>query len=259
MNCMGSNETGQQYLNQFDTLNISKKHQRRVGVYVLKEFYASVMVDVRREYLSIDEGIKRDPITTQWGRMLTRIEALEDVPKLDNADDLLPTLKKFRNKTHHNTDYNPPKRQLEQIRELAPLWREWLIKYSRQYHEYREELDPHGTIVEMTEKILQDIRSEQMMNSSGDDELEEIGRKAESLLEQLNRLTAENTEITIDLLNILKDALAVRKELERCQRNPELLRDALYDFYNGEIEFEVQDGEVINISDGSKAIITEEK
>lgn len=212
---MIDNEIGQEYLDQFDTLDIAEKPQRRVGVYVLKEFYATVMVEVGREYLSIEESINRKPIKELWGLSLARIESLYGYSNTDFAsNDLFSGLSEYRRQSHHNTDYNPPIRQLEELRDLAPDWRDWLLKYGKKYYKYEKELDPHGTIVEMAMTTLQEIKAKRptgFESSLSQDLIVE----ADSLMKQLERHKENNDEITTELIDILKTSLVIREEMEQ--------------------------------------------
>lgn len=210
---MIDNEIGQQYLDQFDTLDIAEKPQRRVGVYVLKEFHATVMADVGREYLSIEDGMERDAINEMWGRILARIESLEGFSKLEGAKKMIYTLKQERNDIHHNTDHDPPVRQLNEIRKLAPTWRDWLLKYSRKYYEYEKELDPHGTVVEMAKTTLQEIKAKRPTDFESS-RSKAIITETNGLIKHLNRVKEENDEITTELINILKTSLTLLEDME---------------------------------------------
>lgn len=222
---MESGDIRQQYLNQFDSLDLSKKHHRRIGVYLLKEFYASLMADVGREYFNINEGLKRDPITSQWGQILSRAESLDNFTMVDGVDNLIPTLKNIRNKTHHNTDYDPPRRQLVDIRDFASVFREWLFQNGSDYYEYYEELDPRSIIIGMIRQNINNIMAEQM--SEDHDPSNNTIEKSELLRKRLDNLD-NNNEITVELIEILQGSISLQS---RISTNDKLLQRALMDFY----------------------------
>lgn len=211
---MVDDDIAKQYLTQFDTLDLSEKDQRRMGVYVLKEFYAAVMSEVGRECLDMEDGVKRAALDGMWSKTLTRLESLDDLEKPSESGKIIHQLKQFRNNTHHNTDFNPGKSPLEEARSLAPYWREWLIKKGREYYNLREELDPRGTIIEMAKTALREItNSEDILYA--EHELEEVEKQADLIRDRMDKIENEEGEITLDLIYVLRDALNLRQEMEK--------------------------------------------
>ncbi|WP_145973536.1 MULTISPECIES: hypothetical protein [unclassified Natrinema] len=211
---MVDDEIGQQYLTQYDSFDLSEKAQRRMAVYAIKEFYATVMADVGREYLHIDEEVKRSALDGQWSQVMGRLESLDAVVPPEDTEKVIYGFKEYRIKTHHNTDFNPPKKQLEEARELAPDWRSWLLENSREYHEVREELDPRGMIVEMTRSAIIEITTGRDIEHA-QSQLEDVKEEAEALKKRLEDVETEGgSDITLELIYLLRDALDLRQDMD---------------------------------------------
>ena len=210
---MVDDRIGDQYLNQFDELDLSVKSQRRIAVYVLKEIYATVMADIGRTHLQMSEELKQFALDRQWNQINARLELIDGVDPPKGANKVIHSIKQFRVDTHHNTDFNPPERQLKEARELAPEWRSWLLENSRKYHEIREELDPRGTVIEIVKNTIDDILAGRDIDYAP---LEDIIEEAEELQRQLEEIEQEDeADVTIDLVHLLSDVLILRQEINK--------------------------------------------
>lgn len=58
---------GQAYLEQFEKLDFSQgMEQRRTGMFLLENFYGTILMEVGRDALQCDNSIRNDGVHEQW-------------------------------------------------------------------------------------------------------------------------------------------------------------------------------------------------
>lgn len=65
-------------LELFDELNSDCVSDRRIMVYLLEDFFGSVLVEVGSEHLEFRPSVLGRSIRSQWDLAISRIEHLED-------------------------------------------------------------------------------------------------------------------------------------------------------------------------------------
>lgn len=202
-------------LTNFDELDLGDTAERRIGVYVLEEYYGKTMADVGREYIGLGEEIRDMNLKAQWGKLRVRIESLDQYSLPEEYSSLIPQLKAFRDDIAHDYDEIPPKPNLEKLRRRAPGWKEWLVEQAREYHEVERELDARQTMIQISRNTLQGILEQtELFSGPFEPFIEKTEAQAQTLLDELDEIEEESNEITVDLVYLFADTQELDQEFD---------------------------------------------
>lgn len=208
----------------FDSLKLKDTAERRIGVYVLEEYYGKTMADVGREFLGIGEEIRDMNLNTQWGKLRVRIESLDQFSLPQEYSSLVLQLKAFRDNVAHNYDEIPPKSNLETLRGRAPEWKDWLIEQAKEYHEVERELDARQTMIQITRNTLEGIMKQtEWFSGPFEAFTEKTEDRAEELLYELDEIEENSNEITVNLVHLFSDAKELDQEFDTDELEEELI------------------------------------
>jgi hypothetical protein len=200
-------------LDIFDQLNLEEIGPRRIAVYILEDYYGKVMADLGRENLGIDGRMREMNLKSQWGKIKVRIQSLDRHSIPDEYHSIAPSLKEIRDNVAHDYDYEPPKSHLENLREYAPQWKDWLTDQAHEYQEVRQELSARQTLIQMTRNTLQEVEQESEWLSSSASFFEEAHVYAQEMLEELDRIENSSNRITTELVHLFSDAKELSQEV----------------------------------------------
>jgi hypothetical protein len=191
----------------FDSLDLDQEPERRTAVYVLEEFYGIVMYRIGVEKLNLHAELKSKNLSTQWNRIINRLEALDGFDFPDEYNGIIQKLKSFRNNVAHDYTYDPPKEHLAELRRDAVRWRAWLIEQSERYDEIHRELNARETLLKLSDEsinFVEDARipdrepfSQDVKSAKGD---------IEDLRDDLDQIKTETSEITPELVRLFSEA-----------------------------------------------------
>lgn len=205
------------YLDRFDALDLDKKIDRRVGVLVLDEYFRQSMADIGREYLNLAGVVKKDSISRLWRKTLNRLKLMDSFEEPDQYSAYIEQVHNFRNKTAHNTDYNPPQSNLEEIRDNVMDWLDWLLDQAHQYDSAHTQTAPRDLMIEMARRGLDRMLAEEDMPEDLDDRLEGLQMEAERLLDELEAIEDMEDEITVELIDVLVETIELAQNFEHLQ------------------------------------------
>lgn len=199
--------TGQQYLMMFDNLDLDREHERRTSVYVLEEFYGIVMYKVGVENLNLNAELKSKNLSTQWGRIINRLQALDGFELPNEHDGIIQKLKLFRNNVAHDYTYDPPEDHLCELREDAVSWRTWLIEQSERYDEIHRELNARETLLKLSDESIKFVEDASMPDREPfSQDIKSAKEDVEDLRNDLNQIRTETSEITPELVRLFSEA-----------------------------------------------------
>lgn len=201
-------------LDLFDQLNLKDIADRRIGVYILEDYYGKAMADIGREYLGLDDKMRDKSLKSQWGKIHVRIQSLDHYSIPEEYESIAPSLKEIRDHVAHDYDYEPPVSHLERLREYALNWKDWLTEQAVEYHEVERELGARQTLVQLTRNTLQEVRQESEWLSSTATFFEETEAQAQEMLEELDRTEGNSNEITSELVHLFSDAKELDQEVD---------------------------------------------
>lgn len=135
-------ELGQEYLDQFDELDFSQgMAQRRMGMFLIENFYGTVLMEIGRQGLQCDDSIRNDPVYEQWeeihGRLRSTLNELnkETRPLYEYQELVKNRVKSNRNRVYHEFDEGVSEDTLEELRASGEELRTWLLDAAEDYHE----------------------------------------------------------------------------------------------------------------------------
>jgi DNA repair exonuclease SbcCD ATPase subunit len=195
-------------------LNLEEIGPRRIGVYILEDYYGTAMAEIGREYLGIDGRIREMNLKSQWGKIRVRIQSLDQHSIPEDYQSIAPSLKDIRDSVAHDYDYEPPESQLERLREYAPQWKDWLTDQAQEYQEVQGELSARQTLIQITRNTLQEVEQESEWLSSSASFFQETRVNAQEMLEELERIERSSNEITTDLVHLFSDAKELSQEVD---------------------------------------------
>ncbi|WP_158056539.1 hypothetical protein [Halorussus halophilus] len=211
----GELQENESLLALFDNLDLEDSAERRVGVYVLEEYYGKTMADVGRKYLGLGEEIRDMNLKTQWGKLRVRIESLDQYSLPEGYSSLIPQLKAFRDNVAHDYDEIPPESNLKNLRTRAPEWKGWLIEQTQEYHEVERELDARQTMVQITKNTLEGVLEQtEWLSGPFESHREKTENRAQTLLDELEEIEEESNEITVNLVHLFADAQELDQEFD---------------------------------------------
>lgn len=214
---------GQEQLEIFDRLDLSKKSERRIATYVLEEYFGTVMADVGRKQLDFDDEIKGHNLTSQWGQIRRRLESVSEIEASPEYNELIRNLKKTRNRIAHNYDREGDKSWLEYARSEAEDWRKWLIESTENYTQNRKDLDELGLLKHITENSLTRVLESDapdVPTTGVQEKYDLIMTRASNLDSKFDDLR-ETEEVTVELINLLEDAHALEQSLRDLEEEVE--------------------------------------
>lgn len=210
-------DQGREYLDQFDSLDMDEKIDRRVGVFVLDEYFRQSMADVGREYFNLAGGVKRDSVSRLWRKTLNRLMLMDSFEEPEYSSHI-EQVQEFRNQTAHNTDYDPPQSNLKDIRDDAIDWLRWLLDHAHQYETAHTQTAPRELMIEMTKRSLDRMLAEDDMPEDVGDRLEGLQMEAERLRDELEAVEDVEDEITVELIDLLVETMELAQSFEHLQR-----------------------------------------
>jgi len=205
------------YLDRFDALDLDEKIDRRIGVLVLDEYFRQSMADIGREYLSLAGVVKEDSISRLWRKTLNRMKLMESFEEPDQYSAYIEQVHNFRNKTAHNTDYDPPQSNLEEIRNDVMDWLNWLLDQAHQYDTAHTQTAPRDLMIEMARRGLDRMLAEEDMPEDLDDKLEGLQMEAERLRDELEAIEDVEDEISVELIDVLAETIELAQNFEYLQ------------------------------------------
>lgn len=201
-------------LDLFDQLSLEEIGPRRIAVYILEDYYGTVMADIGREYLGLDGRMRNTNLKSQWGKIEMRIQSLDHYSIPDEYQSIAPSLKDIRDKVAHDYDYEPPESHLQTLRGHALEWKDWLTDQAHEYQEVQSELSARQTLIRMTRNTLQEVEQESEWLSSSTSSFQEVHVYSQEMLEELDRIERSSNEITTDLVRLFSDAKELRQEVD---------------------------------------------
>ena len=209
-------DQGKVYLDKFDSLDMNEKIDRRVGVLVLDEYFRQSMADIGMKYLNLAGEVKRDSVSRLWRKTLNRLMLMDSFEEPEYSVQI-EQVQEFRNQTAHNTDYNPPQSNLEDIRNDAIDWLRWLLEHAHQYETAHTQTAPRELMIEMTKRSLDRMLAEDDMPEDIGDQLEGLQTEAEQLRIELEAMEDAEDEITVQLIDLLVETIELAQSFEHLQ------------------------------------------
>ena len=119
-------------LQTFDSIDLDVDYQRRVAVKPLYDYFQTLILEVAVRFCGQNRNsLKNCHLKTRWEIVKSSLRIIEDPTKWDN---LVESIHNIRSKVEHN-DYKIPKKEaLLQIRQLAPSFKDWILRVGKQYH-----------------------------------------------------------------------------------------------------------------------------
>lgn len=208
----------EEYMSLFDDLDLDQKSHRRLAVWILDDSYRRILCGVGREYLGFSSAKSENRIDILWRKTLDRFESLETFEEPTEKTSNIKQIHDFRNKISHNTDYDPPQSNLEEIRSQTSDWLDWMLPHAHQYHSDHEEMTSRELMIVMAKRSLDRILSE-TEDSDFDAEFGDWSRgirdDAERLKADIEVLEDEGPEISVELVDVLVDAIELAQNLEK--------------------------------------------
>jgi len=209
---MVNSDTGEQRLELFDYLSLDDKEERRLQVLALWDFYSEIVCKVGTTYLGQSADLKDNNLRKQWNRTRNRLNALSSFSSKGDYEQAVKDLHTIRNDTFHDFEHWPEKDRLQEIRELAEEFRNWLIEYGEEYDATIDELDTRETIIRMTERNIEDVLDLRVPHEEPfQSKVQNQKKRAEELEERLDSLDDED-EVTMELVNILMSSMECQQE-----------------------------------------------
>ncbi|SEW00671.1 hypothetical protein [Halobacterium jilantaiense] len=209
------------YLELFDSLDLDEKSHRRMSVWVLDELFRRTLSSVGREYLGFTSGNRERNVKILWQKSLDRFELMDQFEEPEQYSGYVRQIHSFRNNTAHNTDYDPPQSNLEDIRGEVDDWLEWLLSESLRYNSEHEETPPRELMIGMAKRSLNKILAEtedEDITDEFEDWHTDIRENAVELYETIEFLENEEAEISVELIDALVDALELARDYEQMQK-----------------------------------------
>jgi predicted nucleic acid-binding Zn-ribbon protein len=176
------------------------------------------MADIGRELLNLRSELKSKNLRTQWDRIETRLESIDEYEENTEDESTIKQLKTFRDKVAHDYDWEPPQDNIEHLRKVAPDWRERLITISEQYNEIQQELDARETLLQLIEQALSDVLGTYTPSTQPfQEDVEHAKEDAESLQDDLARTRTETSDITPELVRLFSDAKELGETIRQSQ------------------------------------------
>lgn len=216
-------DCGDEYLDQFDTLNLDQKEHRRLAMYHIDEFVRQVLAQVGQECLEFSEGATRNSPHELWGMALSKIESMEEITIPDGFDRLLHEGKQHRNKVAHNTEHDIPNSNLETLREICEDWRAWLVEHAERYDATVEDLTPREALIRMARESLVTIQNKDPSYKELEGQYEHLQNKADELERELDAIATEEEEITQELVDTISQIMSLGQDFEQAEEEEELL------------------------------------
>lgn len=225
-------EDEDEFLKLFDRLNLDQHAHRRMAAYALVDYYKSVLTQAGRANADLSE-VHGKPIQEQWGNLTTRFAALDGFGDKEEYAELVYRVKGVRNDVAHNTLINPPREELEELREEADEWQNWINHWATEYEASKSDYSPRVLIIRMIENLLEDMAYTNI--DLLEDKWNELQSEADDIRERLNEFERDG-EITLELIRVF-------------QRAEELYSD-FQDLREEEAEFEMHLGDQRDLSLG---------
>lgn len=247
---MVSEDTAQENLHIYDKLDMAKEEERRLKSYTMVDYYCKVISEVSTAYLGLKGDIRTDSLKEQWERCRSRLQALDSFSVPEDYSRAIYTLHSIRNDVAHNYQEIPSKSEIEQIRNVAPNWRSWLIEKSKEYDEVEGKLDARKTMIRITQRALDDVKHASIPEREPfAEEVEDAKEQAEKISEDLDDLK-DGDEISTELIYALLDARELAQQVSKNKGG-----DAYLDWALGEIaEPNVSGGELDFLLEKSESV-----
>ncbi|MCJ0620124.1 hypothetical protein JZX76_11560 [Haloarcula hispanica] len=195
----------------FDNQDLDNPRERRMAVYALNDYYGSVLAEVGGGALDfwprdLEKGIKH-----QWKKAKSRINELDDGNIPGKFNTAIESVNEIRNDISHDFEEIPPKDILEQSRELAPQWKDWILEVSEDYEQHQESLTATEALKQVGMRTLDDIQDQPQNYSFGlDNQQESLNEDVTQLRTELEGVSDEDS-VTRELVNVISEIM----ELER--------------------------------------------
>lgn len=208
------------YTELFDDLNLGKKTHRRTAVWLLDELFRRTLSEIGRDYLGFSSVNRENNVKILWRKTLDRFETFDSFDEPKDYTVYIEQLHDFRNQTAHNTDYNPPQSNLEEIRKDIEGWLDWVLDNAHRYNSDHEQMPPRELMVRMTKRGLDRILSETREDEITD-EFEDwqgkIRNDAKELQKEIEALEEED-EISVELIDTLVESIELARDYEQLQK-----------------------------------------
>jgi len=133
---------GQAYLEQFEKLDFSQgMEQRRTGMFLLENFYGTILMEVGRDALQCDNSIRNDGVHEQWEEIHGRLENTIDHYDLNKKELyeykklLKEDVRPIRNSIYHEFDRGISADTLQEMKDVGIEFREWLLDVAKKYRD----------------------------------------------------------------------------------------------------------------------------
>ncbi|USZ71264.1 hypothetical protein [Natronosalvus halobius] len=236
---MPERESPFESLEQFDVFDLEDMVQRRLAAYALRDFYGSSMSKIGQEYLEFPPDFRKRSPKFQWIKIKTRLEWVDGVDVPNNIDSHPIVVNKVSNDVDHDFDENPPIEPLQNARDKAQDWYEWLLDEAKRYRESVANMNSREMMLRMAREKIKSAKEDPSSRFSGlQNQQNDLNQEAEALQERLEVVEEKTERIPSELVLILTEALEIEQwENSLNDIEEDMARDAAlsdkYDMYKG--------------------------
>lgn len=217
------------YLELFDTLDLNNIEDRRIGVYLLRNYFSTVFTEIAEQNLGTMASLNQDSLDKQWRQVRNKLETVPgEVP--EDLENLLTPILEARNPVTHNDRYDPRQRieDLQKIRNHAPEWREEVEQLAESYFHAWEDLSPKEALIDLAGQNLQRILTSGPRFDNFDQEYTVMHEAAEETKEKLEQRVDSNREyIERELVEVVRTSQNLRKKLAELEKEEMAYEDYL--------------------------------
>lgn len=241
-----SKEQPEQSLSAFDSFDLNDSKQRRLAVYALNDYYGAIFAEVGEALgfwpRDLEMGIKH-----QWNKTKSRLSEIENGGVPREYDTAIESVNEIRNSISHDFTKTPPREILEQSRELAPEWKDWINQAAETYEKHQESLTATEALVQVGKRTLENVEDTPQDYSYG------LAHQQESLNDDANQLRKELESLSEEE-SVSRDLVSVISNIMELERDKDTLDDE-----HGMREEEVRREEELRRAQNTRrAIVTEE-
>lgn len=124
---------GDEYLDHFNRLNLDLVHNRRIGMFLLENYFGLVQTEILNEVFDIH---RNDNIAKQWDKIDARLQNIDGFEVPAEYESTVKEAFGRRHSVYHNFDEGIDREYLKNLRNTAPEWRDWLISQSKDYYSH---------------------------------------------------------------------------------------------------------------------------
>lgn len=206
------------YLSQFDTLNLSAKPDRRMGVLLLHEYCGAVMYEVGVDYLDFGDGFRKRSVREQWDDIKTRLETVGGLDIPDEYESIGERVYEARTDVIHNKVHNPSKSNVQDLRSKAPDWNTWLSNAAVTFRKEREALTPYEGVEELIKKNTRLVEQKPLPDHDqmATELIRDMKKDAQSIKSQAESLKHDHQNID-EFARLLRLSLNLREDVQYVQ------------------------------------------